>query len=138
LIASFFFSLKPTSQSKYVMSKQQPNNVKSHIIHKSLELSSALYANILKLETTIAQYHPVGKARGKSQRPVLRSGFKVYQHVCDCCLTSIFNYYFCPACAVDICCQCYSNWSKIKKDAMKTACRDGLRHSLQVFTLAKK
>jgi hypothetical protein len=136
LTASFFETNQPI-EIRYVQAT--PNNVKSHIIHKSLELSSAFHANILKLEAIIAQYHPVGKAHGKSQRPVLRSGFEVYRHVCDCCLTSIFNdHYFCPTCAVDICYQCYNNWSEIKKDATKTACHDGLSFSPQVFTLAKK
>jgi hypothetical protein len=91
------------------------------------------------LKETIALDQPIGKSRRKSKAGVLRNGFEGYRHVCDICLTSIFNHhYFFPACAIDICMHCHDNWKEVKKDSNKTACHDGLSHCPQVFILAQK
>jgi hypothetical protein len=91
------------------------------------------------LKQSFAQNQPICKGRGKPQRAVLREGFEGYRHVCDICLTSIFNcHYFCPGCTIDVCLNCYNNWNDVKNDTGKTACHGGLSYSPHVFTLAKK
>jgi hypothetical protein len=92
------------------------------------------------LKETFAQDQPPIHHRAKSQQQsLLRKGFEGYRHVCDICLTSIFNYhYFCPACAIDICLHCYSRWRHVKKDPNKSMCHKGLNHSPQMFRLSQK
>ncbi|KAI8138600.1 hypothetical protein BJV82DRAFT_565069, partial [Fennellomyces sp. T-0311] len=61
----------------------------------------------------------------KHDSPLIRrrAPFANMRHVCDSCLTSIFNlHYMCSICALDLCVDCYSkNW-KLKPNAHLNRC----------------
>ncbi|KAI8887833.1 hypothetical protein K501DRAFT_268446 [Backusella circina FSU 941] len=68
-----------------------------------------------------------------------QSNFEEYCHVCNICLTSIFNFhYVCSGCAINVCIHCYNNWRQLKDDPKKTTCHNGLKHAPQMFTLSQK
>ncbi|KAI8879584.1 hypothetical protein K501DRAFT_276434 [Backusella circina FSU 941] len=75
----------------------------------------------------------------KSTKSSLTKEFEEYRHVCDVCLTSIFNlHYVCSGCAINLCIHCYNYWRQVKNDPKKTACHRGLKHAPQMFTVSQK
>ncbi|KAI8881591.1 hypothetical protein K501DRAFT_274454 [Backusella circina FSU 941] len=57
----------------------------------------------------------------KSTKSSLTKDFEEYRHVCDVCLTSIFNlHYVCSGCAIDVCLHYYNNWRQYASEDMET------------------